>query len=436
MKISYAEKKLLAFSIIAIALPLSVGLFFNRLNATPIVSIPAYPAAPKPNGYDLYVAAATATTRFKPEIDPASDASAITDPKVRAQRYSLARRTAWIRANAKTWALFDRALQTPTLAPASRSFGGGGFASYAKLRQLARDKSAQSNALWMQKNYDGALQSNLDTVQMGHDMRRGGSLIATLVGIAIGAIGRGNSGDTIERLDAAQCKSAARRLEKLLATRWRLDQALSEEKSATLSALMQNFGQPKWRANFFGTETTPLQRLRIYTVSKQQIIDNVSVNYDREIANARLPYTQKSASPARFSDPFSNLLISNGNRARTNEARGLMGDDTLLLQLALRAYRLERGQFPPALKSLVPNYLSVVPADPFGGGESLRYQSDGKTYKLWSIGPDGVDDGGAPIPPRAGAWRAPVYPGERPRGPRSFTDFEGKGDVLAGVNTG
>ncbi len=436
MKFSSGEKKMLAFSVVAIALPLGVGLFLNSINATPTVSISAPPAPPKPNGYDLYVAAATAMTRANPQVDPASDPTILTDPKVRAQRYGLARRRTWLVSNAQAFALFNQALQTPTLAPVNRSFNAVGFRDFAKLRQLARDKSAQSNTLWMRGDYNGAMQSNLDTIQLGHDMRRGGGLMATLVGIAISAIGRGGTGDTIERLDAAQCKSAARRLEKLLEARWKLDQVFTEEKAATLAAMMEVFGQPKWRSGFLNNEIKPLERLRVYTTSKQQIVDVVGAHYNWEIGNARLAYAKKAAAPARLGDPFSDLLIPNSDRARINEARGSMGDSTLMLQLALRAYKLEKGAYPPALKMLVPAYIRAVPADPFGGGEPLRYQISGVTYRLWSIGPDGVDDGGAPIPPRAGARPAKNWPGERPRGPRSFTNFDGKGDVVAGINTG
>ena len=435
MKFDSGEKKMLAFCVAAIALPLGVGLFLNRINATPIVSIPAYPKAPKPNGYDLYVAAAMATVRAKPEIDPASDTNFTDDPKVRAQRYSLPRRNAWLKSNAKAFATFDQALKTPSLAPPVRSFSAL-TPSYARLRQLARDKSAQSNTLWMRGDYNGAFEANLDTIQMGHDMRRGGGLIATLVGIAIAAIGRGNSGGTVEHLNAAQCKSAARRLEKLLQNRWRLDQAFTEEKSATQAGLMEVFGQPKWRSSFFGKEITPLERLHIYTISKQQLIDNASADYDQWIANASLPYTKKAASPAHLDASLSAILAPVFDRARINEARGSMGDNTLMLQLALRAYKLENGAYPPALKSLVPGYIKAVPADPFGGGEPLRYKRSGQSYSLWSIGPDGADNGGKPIPPRAGSTAAKTFPGERPRGPRSFTDFEGKGDVVAGINTG
>ena len=429
---------MLAFCVVAIALPLGVGLFLNRINATPIVQIPAPPTPPKPNGFDLYVAAATAMTRAKPEVGPVNDASLLTDPKARAQRYSLARKTAWLNSNQKAFALFDQALQTPTLAPPWRSFNAP-FPSYGKLRQLARDKTIESDARWMRGDYQGALQSNLDTVQMGHDIRRGGVVITYLVGIAIGAMGRGNTGGTIEHLDAAQCKSAARRLEKLLATRWNLDQVLTEEKWAGQAGMMEVFGTKNWRtldqSSLADEDEKPSlgERWRRLTIPKQQIMDDIGANYDRQIANARLPYAQKGAPEPDYNDPFVGLEFS---RTRINDARDLMGDRALMLQLALRAYQLENGAYPPKLDALVPKYLNAIPADPFGGGEKLRYQSDSKTYGLWSIGPDGRDDGGQPIPPRAGQYKAKTFAGERPRGPRSFTDFEGKGDVVAGVNTG
>lgn len=434
MKFSSGEKKMLAFCVVAIALPLGVGLYLNRINATPIVNIPAPPKAPKPNGYDLYVAAAMATVHFTPEVDPASDANLVTDPKVRAQRYGLARRTAWLNANTKAFALFNQAQKTPSLAPPSRSFNAT-FPSYGKLRQMARDKSAQSNTRWMRGDANGAMQSSLDNIQMGHDMRRGGTVITSLVGSAIGSIGCYATGDTIERLNANQAKSAARRLEKLLETRWNLSQVLTEEKWSNQAAMVEVFAMGGWRSpSSMGNDASTLaERWRVLTIPKQQIIDDIGANYDRQIANARLPFTRKGTPQPNSHDPF---IFDELKSIRLVDARDLVADQMLMLRLALRAYQLENSAPPPNLNALVPNYIKAVPADPFGGGEPLRYKRSGVTYVLWSIGPDGRDDGGKPIPPRVGSRRPKNFPGERPRGPRSFTDFEGKGDVVAGVNTG
>jgi hypothetical protein len=65
----------------------------------------------------------------------------------------------------------------------------------------------------------------------------------------------------------------------------------------------------------------------------------------------------------------------------------------LRTKLALHCYYLEHGRFPPALTEVVPEYLEAVPSDPFGDGP-LVYRPRGDGYDLYSVGPDGDDDGG------------------------------------------
>jgi hypothetical protein len=70
-----------------------------------------------------------------------------------------------------------------------------------------------------------------------------------------------------------------------------------------------------------------------------------------------------------------------------------------LSALALKRYQLRHGTYPPELAALVPDFVPSVPRDPVNG-KPLRYQSTGKTYLLYSIGDDGVDNGGDPtVPP-------------------------------------
>jgi hypothetical protein len=64
--------------------------------------------------------------------------------------------------------------------------------------------------------------------------------------------------------------------------------------------------------------------------------------------------------------------------------------------IALKRYQLRQGSFPPALTSLVPEFISTVPLDPVDG-QPLRYRRNaGGTFLLYSIGENGVDDGGDP----------------------------------------
>ena len=69
-----------------------------------------------------------------------------------------------------------------------------------------------------------------------------------------------------------------------------------------------------------------------------------------------------------------------------------------LSAFALKRCQLRRGNYPPELAALVPEFIPSVPRDPVNG-KPLRYQLAGKTYLLYSIGDDGVDNGGDPLPP-------------------------------------
>ncbi len=59
----------------------------------------------------------------------------------------------------------------------------------------------------------------------------------------------------------------------------------------------------------------------------------------------------------------------------------------------LAACRADRGGYPRALAELRPRYLLEIPKDPFDGGE-YRYRLRQNGYLLYSVGPNGKDDGG------------------------------------------
>jgi hypothetical protein len=61
--------------------------------------------------------------------------------------------------------------------------------------------------------------------------------------------------------------------------------------------------------------------------------------------------------------------------------------------LAAERYRLARGSWPKSLDDLVPDYLPAVPADPFDG-KPLRLARLPDGLVVYSLGPDGTDDGG------------------------------------------
>ena len=67
--------------------------------------------------------------------------------------------------------------------------------------------------------------------------------------------------------------------------------------------------------------------------------------------------------------------------------------DMTLVRIALERYRLRHGQWPDTLKELVPGVVERLPPDPFGDGPFL-YRRAGDDFFLYSVGPNGIDDGG------------------------------------------
>jgi hypothetical protein len=70
--------------------------------------------------------------------------------------------------------------------------------------------------------------------------------------------------------------------------------------------------------------------------------------------------------------------------------------DLLRLETAAKLFHLERGREPDLLSELIPNYLPELPVDPWApDGAPYRRAAEGDYY---SLGPDGVDDGGGKTP--------------------------------------
>jgi hypothetical protein len=63
--------------------------------------------------------------------------------------------------------------------------------------------------------------------------------------------------------------------------------------------------------------------------------------------------------------------------------------------LAIRLYEFEHEHRPHALNELVPDYIPAIPLDPFSAdGAPIGYRPDADPPVLYSVGDDGVDDGG------------------------------------------
>ncbi len=76
--------------------------------------------------------------------------------------------------------------------------------------------------------------------------------------------------------------------------------------------------------------------------------------------------------------------------------------------IAVQRYRLAQGRLPQTLDDLTPAFLEAMPTDPFDG-QPLRFQALDLGFVVYSIGPDGTDDGGRQRQPRRGGHEEPPY---------------------------
>jgi hypothetical protein len=138
-------------------------------------------------------------------------------------------------------------------------------------------------------------------------------------------------------------------------------------------------------------------------------IDREWETVDRVVAREREWYRRSAPAYERF------IMWSSGagDRLLAPAIMGLEKSSTLnqafvrllIADLAIRAFHQERAVYPDRLANLVPAELPTVPVDPFSG-RPLVYRETKSGYVLYSVGPDGRDDGGAPMADAKIWWEA------------------------------
>ncbi len=97
--------------------------------------------------------------------------------------------------------------------------------------------------------------------------------------------------------------------------------------------------------------------------------------------------------PELIADILVIMLLPGLKRCSIHSGRAQARERFIITTLAVRLFKMEKGRWPEKLDELVPEYLENVPLDPFGL-EPLRYKKREGKWIIYSIGPDGIDDGG------------------------------------------
>ena len=303
---------------------------------------------------------------------------------------------------------------------------------YAQFRNLARLLRLEAQVKAARGDWVGAVSASQDGLMMGELIAHGDE-IGQLTRIACQSIVRSSIWNAIPRLTAAQAKAAARRMAGIEKKRFPLDDTLRLERDGNLLWFQDLFtGKSK------GPYINDWPKRPDYT--KAKLMNDYSAFMDQCIRNVRLPYASKPVFPEVKqsrnplmaaadlpADIMMAIVTTMVDRMWFSDVLCQTRNGLLTATLALQAYREDHGGYPQKLSDLAPDYLGKVPDDLFALKGPLRYRRDRVRYVLWSVGPDGKDDGGKPVADPKAKANAPLTD-------RYRVEPESKGDIVAGIN--
>jgi hypothetical protein len=125
-----------------------------------------------------------------------------------------------------------------------------------------------------------------------------------------------------------------------------------------------------------------------------------------------------SNSPQRYRYLVSLISIPNFSRAAQTAIRAETERQLTVAALAITRFRMRHGKLPSSLKELVPEFLASEPWDPMSG-KALGYRLKDGGFVLYSVGEDGIDNGGDAKPiagKKPGLWEGldAVWPAGAP----------------------
>jgi hypothetical protein len=210
-------------------------------------------------------------------------------------------------------------------------------------RSIARGLDAQVTAL-EPTNPDQAADYAVGILRIGDMLGHEGQIIQSLVGYALEGVGRTDLARLRTRVAPARVRELLQALRQIEENREPLETAIEREQA--------------WR------DLHDRWRFRLYKVlvlgTEEAIGWEGQEGYDQVYASR-----QRCVCTAQL----------------------------LVMDLAIRAYKQDHGEYPENLQAITPGNLSQVPLDPFSN-KPFQYRRDNSGFVLYSIGSDGVDNGG------------------------------------------
>jgi len=263
-------------------------------------------------------------------------------------------------------------------------------------RTWARVESEDIQCAFMEGDHYRAIENLRTVLLLTEQVSRGAPLVRFLTGQAMISSAVTPIAERVASLDARECDRVVSVVREWEQVRAPFREVLENEKRVTIAMyhamwqggerLQQLFGtgaQVAARPEQLATRLANLRRATRETVEL----------YDHAIAEAQKPVTQwQPVRPAKH--PLNQQLPEVLNNARQISAASIARLRMLGCVAAVRAYYLRTGRYPLILAEAGVDDLNN---DPFTG-HGFIYRQTERGFVLYSVGPDGKDDGGKSVP--------------------------------------
>lgn len=176
-----------------------------------------------------------------------------------------------------------------------------------------------------------------------------------------------------------------------------------------------DYGAELRLTELFESSTSSWQDTRLASLYRVFAMDDDLASYREALKQCRQragrPYHQAAEESKASEDGMEDrirgllaqILLPAVNRVAERAAETDARHRLARLAVAVARYRAAEDRFPDTLDDLVARFLPAIPLDPFNG-KPLRIEQTDEAFILYSVGPDGTDDDGAPYEPeeRAG----------------------------------
>jgi len=350
----------------------------------PLVLEPNDHPLPEPNGFVVAMDAASRLTP-SPTGSPITNRS-FTDPKVLRDK---------LEADKENLANMRKSLGMEWGIPVVQD-STQKFPYLPAFREAARKFAAESRLALAEGRPGDAMQRALDAVELGGRMGKRSPLIHHLAGLSASAIGTDQADRVAPALSAAQARSAGARLDRIVAAFPTPADTFREERWVTLSTLLRIYrNELDLRAASAEQGGARRSNPPWFFYPKPWTYQTIGRWFRAHLAEAEKPYRERRPIPLP-GDLLTRNLVPSLDRFLLAAEKNRATLRILRTELALQEYRGQHGAYPATLALLVPRYLPGAPEDPYGSGP-LLYRTGHGGYRLYSVGPNRKDDGGASL---------------------------------------